>query len=76
MVAPCIATGVYMRNAGQSELTFALAGVLAEADFREREVVGKGYTGVGSPPEAFAAFIRADFEYKGRLIRVSGARAD
>ena len=53
-----------------------VAGVLADADFRDREVVGKGYTGVGSTPEEFAAFIRADFEYKGRLIRISGAKAE
>ena len=50
--------------------------VLADAEFRDREVVGKGYTGVGSTPEEFAAFIRADFEYKGRLIRISGAKAE
>lgn len=53
-----------------------VAGILAEPEFREREIVGKGYTGVGSTPEEFAAFIRADFEYKGRLIRTSGAKAE
>lgn len=53
-----------------------IAAVLNEAEFREREITGKGYTGVGSTPEEFAAFIRADFEHKGRLIRVSGAKAE
>ncbi len=53
-----------------------VAAVLAEPEFREREIVGKGYTGVGSTPEEFAAFIRSDFAYKGRLIRISGAKAE
>jgi tripartite-type tricarboxylate transporter receptor subunit TctC len=50
--------------------------VLADPEFRAREVVGKGYTGVASTPDAFAAFIRSDLEYKGRLIRISGAKAE
>jgi tripartite-type tricarboxylate transporter receptor subunit TctC len=53
-----------------------IAAVLAEPEFREREITGKGYTGVGSTPDEFAAFVRADLEYKGRLIRVSGAKAE
>ena len=53
-----------------------IAGVLADAEFREREITGKGYTGVGSTPDEFSAFVRIDLEYKGRLIRVSGAKAE
>ena len=53
-----------------------IASVLAEPEFREREITGKGYTGVGSTPDEFAAFVRADLDYKGRLIRVSGAKAE
>lgn len=53
-----------------------VAAVLAEPEFREREIVGKGYTGVGSAPDEFAAFIRSDFAYKGRLIKISGAKAE
>lgn len=53
-----------------------IAAILNEAEFREREITGKGYTGVGNTPEEFAAFIRTDFEHKGRLIRVSGAKAE
>jgi tripartite-type tricarboxylate transporter receptor subunit TctC len=53
-----------------------VARILVEPEFREREVVGKGYTSVGSTPEEFAAFVRSDLEYKGRLIRVSGVKAD
>ncbi|MGQ0547115.1 MAG: Bug family tripartite tricarboxylate transporter substrate binding protein [Betaproteobacteria bacterium] len=53
-----------------------VAGILADAEFKEREIVNKGYTAVGSPPEEFAAFIRADLEYKGRLIRAAGVKAE
>ena len=52
------------------------SGVLAEPEFREREITGKGYTGVGSTPDEFAAFVRSDLEAKGKLIRVSGAKAE
>ena len=50
--------------------------MLQEPEFRGREIVDKGYTGVGSTPEEFAAFIRSDFEYKARLIRTAGVRAE
>ena len=53
-----------------------IAAVLAEPEFREREITGKGYTGVGSTPDEFAAFVRGDLETKGKLIRVSGAKAE
>ena len=53
-----------------------IAAVLAEPEFREREITGKGYTGVGSTPDEFAAFVRGDLEAKGKLIRVSGAKAE
>ena len=53
-----------------------IANVLAVAEFREREITGKGYTGVGSTPDEFSAFVRTDLDYKGRLIRVSGAKAE
>lgn len=53
-----------------------VAAVLGEPEFREREIVGKGYTGVGGTAEEFATFIRADFAYKGRLIKISGAKAE
>ena len=53
-----------------------VARILAEPTFREREIDGKGYTGVGSTPQEFATFIRSDYAYKGRLIKISGARAE
>jgi tripartite-type tricarboxylate transporter receptor subunit TctC len=53
-----------------------VAAVINDAEFREREITGKGYGAVGSTPEEFAAFLKTDLEYKGRLIRVSGAKAE
>jgi tripartite-type tricarboxylate transporter receptor subunit TctC len=53
-----------------------VAAVINDAEFREREITGKGYGAVGSTPEEFAAFLKIDLEYKGRLIRVSGAKAE
>jgi tripartite-type tricarboxylate transporter receptor subunit TctC len=50
--------------------------VMAEPDFAEREIVGKGHSGVGSTPEEFTAFIKSDLEYKGRLIRMTGVKAE
>ena len=50
--------------------------MINDAEFREREITGKGYGAVGSTPEEFAAFLKVDLEYKGRLIRVSGAKAE
>lgn len=54
----------------------AVAAILEEPEFRDREVVGRGYTGVGSTPEQFAAFIKEDLAYKGRLIKISGAKVE
>jgi tripartite-type tricarboxylate transporter receptor subunit TctC len=53
-----------------------VAAILANPEFSERYVAGKGYTSVGSTPEAFAAFIKSDLDYKARLIAVSGAKAE
>ena len=50
--------------------------VITEPDFDKREMTGKGYGPVGSTPAEFAAFIKTDLEYKGRLIKLSGAKAE
>jgi len=54
----------------------AVAEIMADPAFRDREVIGKGYAGVGSTPDEFAAFIKTDLAYKGRLIKISGAKAE
>jgi tripartite-type tricarboxylate transporter receptor subunit TctC len=54
----------------------AVAKIFADPEFNARHVAGKGYTGVTGTPEDFAAFIKADFDYKARLVKISGAKAE
>ena len=50
--------------------------ILAEPEFREKQLVGKGYEVVGSSPGEFAAYMKKDFESRGRAVKISGARAE
>jgi len=50
--------------------------LILDPEFMEREITRRGYTPGGLSSEHFAAFIREDFEYKRRLIRLSGAKAE
>src|SRR5438876_6723155 len=50
--------------------------VLDDAEFRQKQLIDKGYDVVGSSPEEFAAYIREDSENRGRAVRISGAKAD
>lgn len=59
-----------------SKIQRDLARIIADPDFREKEINRRGYTPGGWTPEAFAAFIKQDFEYKRRLIQISGAKAE
>ena len=53
-----------------------VAAILNDPEFKERHVEGMGYTGVGSTQEEFAKFIQADLAEKGRMIAVSGIKAE
>jgi len=50
--------------------------VLEEPEFRDKQLVAKGYEGVGSSPQEFAAYLRKDFESRGRAVKISGAKAE
>ena len=50
--------------------------ILEEPDFRQKQLVDKGYEVVGSSPEEFAAYIVSDREKRGRAVRISGAKAE
>jgi len=50
--------------------------LLEDPEFRARQLVAKGYEVVGSPPEEFAAFLRADSESRGRAVKISGAKVE
>ncbi len=52
------------------------AAILTEAEFLQKEIIGKGYDLVASSPEEFAAFLTRDSDSRGRAVRISGARAE
>ena len=50
--------------------------VLDEPDFRQKELVAKGYEVVGSPPDEFVNYLKRDGESRARAVRISGAKAE
>src|SRR3954467_11109322 len=50
--------------------------IIDEPDFRQKQLIDKGYDVVGSSPEEFAAYIRKDSESRARAVRISGAKAE
>jgi len=50
--------------------------ILEEPDFRQKQLVERGYEVVGSPPDEFASYIRKDSESRERAVKISGARAE
>jgi tripartite-type tricarboxylate transporter receptor subunit TctC len=50
--------------------------ILDEPEFRQKQLIEKGYEVVGSGPDDFAAFIKTDRESRGRAVKISGAKAE
>jgi tripartite-type tricarboxylate transporter receptor subunit TctC len=50
--------------------------ILDEPDFRQKQLVDKGYDVVGSTPAEFAAYIKTDSESRARAVKISGAKAE
>jgi len=50
--------------------------IVDDPDFRQKQLVDKGYEPVGNSPEEFARYIVADRESRGRAVKISGARAE
>ncbi|HZQ73162.1 MAG TPA: tripartite tricarboxylate transporter substrate binding protein [Burkholderiales bacterium] len=50
--------------------------ILEDPEFREKQLVEKGYEVVGSPPAEFAAYIEKDSASRARAVRISGAKAE
>jgi len=50
--------------------------ILDEPQFRQQQLVDKGYEVVGSAPREFAAYIRRDSEQRGQAVKISGAKAE
>jgi tripartite-type tricarboxylate transporter receptor subunit TctC len=50
--------------------------LLGEAEFREKEILSKGYEPLGLGPEETAARIRRDLYAGAQLVKISGARGE
>lgn len=59
-----------------SKISADIKKVLSEPEFRQRFIDGVGYTGIGSTPDEFAAFIKDDLAYKKNMIEKAGIQAE
>jgi tripartite-type tricarboxylate transporter receptor subunit TctC len=50
--------------------------ILEEPDFRQKQLIDKGYEVVGSSPDEFIGYIKKDSESRGRAVKISGAKAE
>ena len=50
--------------------------IVNDPEYRQKELVDKGYEPVGNRPEEFAAFMKRDLENRGRAVKLSGAKAE
>ena len=50
--------------------------ILEEPEFRQKQLVDKGYEVVGSSPQEFAAYMKKDSESRARAVKISGARVE
>jgi len=50
--------------------------ILDEPEYRQKQLIDKGYDVVGSSPAEFAAYIKQDSEHRARAVKISGAKAE
>ena len=50
--------------------------IIEESDFRQKQLVEKGYEVIGSSPAEFVNYLKKDRESRGRAVKVSGAKAE
>ena len=50
--------------------------ILDEPEFRQKQLIERGYEVVGSSPEEFSSFMKVDREKRGQAVKISGARAE
>jgi tripartite-type tricarboxylate transporter receptor subunit TctC len=50
--------------------------ILDDPEFRQKQLIDRGYEVVGSAPEEFAGYLRKDSESRARAVRISGAKAE
>ena len=50
--------------------------ILEDPEFRQKQLIDRGYEVVGSSPQDFSAFIKVDLKKRGEAVRISGAKAE
>src|SRR5688572_18013250 len=50
--------------------------ILSDPDFRQKQLIDRGYEVVGSSPEDFNNFMKTDREKRGQAVKISGAKAE
>jgi tripartite-type tricarboxylate transporter receptor subunit TctC len=50
--------------------------ILDDPDYRQKQLIEKGYDVVGSSPDEFTAYIRKDSASRARAVKISGAKAE
>jgi len=50
--------------------------VIDDPEFRQKQLVDRGYEPIGSSPEEFSAYIVKDRDSRGRAVKISGAKAE
>jgi tripartite-type tricarboxylate transporter receptor subunit TctC len=50
--------------------------VIDDPEFRQKNLIDRGYEPIGSPPDVFFEFIKTDKENRGRAVKISGAKAE
>jgi tripartite-type tricarboxylate transporter receptor subunit TctC len=50
--------------------------IVDDPEFRQKQLVEKGYEPIGSSPDEFAGTIQKDRESRGRAVKISGAKAE
>src|SRR6267143_4279163 len=50
--------------------------ILDEPEFRQKQLIEKGYEVVGSSPAEFSAYLKRDLEARGIAVMISGAKAE
>jgi tripartite-type tricarboxylate transporter receptor subunit TctC len=50
--------------------------IIEDPEYRQKQLIDKGYDVVGSSPAEFAAYIKRDSENRARAVKISGAKAE
>ena len=50
--------------------------ILDDPDFRQKQLIDKGYEVVGSSPPEFVNYLKKDSESRARAVKISGAKAE